>query len=84
MTFRLGSPSRMSRAPGSDRASRYSLVTTEVSPARQAASASRNPVRWRLVLVRSWSPVDAIITDAEHRHRCRFGLCDAFHTEGVS
>jgi hypothetical protein len=43
---------KMSRASGSDRASRSSLVTTIVSPARQAASANRRPGRSRLVPVR--------------------------------
>jgi AI-2E family transporter len=56
---------------------------TKVSPAKQAASASRNPVRWRMVLVRPWSP-DPIITDAEHRDCCAFALRHTFHTEGVS
>jgi hypothetical protein len=56
LDFRLVCPSTMSQASGSDRASRSSLVTIKVSPTQQAASASRNPVRWRLVLVRPWSP----------------------------
>jgi len=49
------STSTMSRASGGDRASRSSLVTTSVSPARQAASASRRPGRTRLVPVMPWS-----------------------------
>jgi hypothetical protein len=44
------------KASGSDWASRSSLVVTKLSPAQQAASASRNPVPWRLVRVRPWSP----------------------------
>jgi hypothetical protein len=39
-------------ASGRDRASRSSLVTTSVSPARQAARASRRPGRSRLAPVR--------------------------------
>jgi len=42
---RLVSSSTMSPASGSDRASRSSLVTTRLSPARQAAIASRKPGR---------------------------------------
>ncbi len=42
----------MSRASGSDRASRSSLLTTSVSPARTAAIASRGPGRARFVPVR--------------------------------
>lgn len=37
------SSSAIARASGKDRASRSSLVTTRVSPARQAAKASRSP-----------------------------------------
>jgi S-adenosyl methyltransferase len=37
------------------RGNRASLVTTRVSPSRQAASASRSPGRARLVPVRPWS-----------------------------
>jgi hypothetical protein len=40
------------------------LVTAKVSPARQAASANRSPGRSRLVPVRPWSNIDAIITNA--------------------
>ena len=40
---RVVSSSAIARASGKDRASRSSLVTTKVSPARQAASASRSP-----------------------------------------
>jgi len=40
---------------GSERASRSSFVTTKVSPARQAASASRRHGRSRFVPVRPWS-----------------------------
>src|SRR4051794_36195466 len=40
---------RVSRASGSERASRSSLVTTRTSPPRQAAIASRNPGRAWLV-----------------------------------
>jgi hypothetical protein len=42
-----GEVSTMSRASGSERARRSSLVTTSVSPARHAASASRRPGRSR-------------------------------------
>lgn len=50
-------------SPGADddatdaprRRGRSSLVTTRVSPARQAASASRSPGRSRFVPVRPWS-----------------------------
>jgi len=42
-------------ASGRDRASRSSLVTTRVSPVRQAAKACRRPGRSRLVPVRPWS-----------------------------
>jgi hypothetical protein len=42
-------------ASGTERASRSSLVTTRVSPSRQAASASRSPGRSRFVPVRPWS-----------------------------
>lgn len=52
LTLRLVSSSKMSRASGSDRASRSSLVTTNVSPARPAASANRSLARSRLVPVR--------------------------------
>src|SRR6266702_6561940 len=45
------SSSTMSRASGRERASRSSLVTTRVSPTRQAASASRSPGRARFVPV---------------------------------
>jgi hypothetical protein len=55
LTFRLVSSSRMSRASGSDRPSRSNLVTTKVSPARQAANASRRPGRSRLLPVKPWS-----------------------------
>ena len=51
----LVSSPAMSRASGRERASRSSLMTTRVSPARQAASASRSPGRARLVPVRPWS-----------------------------
>ncbi len=44
-----------SRASGSERARRSSLVMTSVSPSRQAAIASRSPGRSRLVPVRPWS-----------------------------
>ena len=50
-TSRAVSSATMSRASGSDRASRSSLVTTSASPARQAAIASRSPGRSRLVPV---------------------------------
>jgi hypothetical protein len=46
------SSSTMSRASGTERASRSSLVTTRVSPRRQAAKASRRQGRSRLVPVR--------------------------------
>ena len=49
------SSSAMARASGTERASRSSLVTTRVSPSRQAARASRSPGRSRLVPVRPWS-----------------------------
>jgi len=55
LTFASVSSATMSRASGSERASRSSLVTTSVSPERQAASASRRPGRARLVPVRPWS-----------------------------
>ena len=56
---------QMSRASGSERASRSSLVTTKVSPARQAASANRSPGRARLVPVTPCVvDIDAIITNA--------------------
>jgi D-serine deaminase-like pyridoxal phosphate-dependent protein len=55
LPLRFVNSSRMSRASGSDRASPSSFVTTSVSPARQAASASRRPGRSRLVPVRPWS-----------------------------
>src|SRR5512133_1290490 len=55
LTFLFVSSSRMSRASGSDRASRSSLVTTNVSPARQAARANRSPGRSRLAPVKPWS-----------------------------
>src|SRR5664280_1677429 len=42
-------------ASGSDRARRSSLVTTNVSPSRQAAKASRRPGHSRLVPVNPWS-----------------------------
>jgi hypothetical protein len=58
LTFRLVSSSKMSRASGSERASRSSLVTAKVSPARQAASA--NPSR----VGRGWYRLD------RGRHRC--------------
>lgn len=45
----------ISRASGRERASRSSLLTARVSPARQAASASRSPGRVRLVPVNPWS-----------------------------
>jgi hypothetical protein len=51
-TFRSVRSSAIARASGSDRASRSSFVTTSVSPARQAANASRIPGRSRLVPVR--------------------------------
>jgi hypothetical protein len=54
-TDRAVSSSAIARASGSDRARRSSLVTTRVSPARQAANASRRPGRSRLVSVRPWS-----------------------------
>ena len=44
-TCRTVSSSAMALASGSDRASRSSLVTTNVSPSRQAARASRRPGR---------------------------------------
>jgi hypothetical protein len=44
--------SKMSRASGSDRASRSNLVTTNVSPARQAANANRRPGRSRFAPVK--------------------------------
>ena len=47
--------STMVRASGSERARRSSLVTTRVSPARQAANAWRSPGRSRLVPVKPWS-----------------------------
>ncbi len=49
------SSSAMARASGRERARRSSLVTTRVSPARQAVSAWRSPGRSRLVPVRPWS-----------------------------
>jgi cytochrome P450 len=49
---RVVSSSAMARASGRDLARRSSLVTTRVSPARHAASASRRPGRSRLVPVR--------------------------------
>ena len=52
---RAVSSSAIARASGRDLARRSSLVTTRVSPARQAASASRRPGRSRLVPVRPWS-----------------------------
>jgi hypothetical protein len=55
LTCRRVSSSAIARAPGSDRASRSSLVTTSSSPARQAASARRSPGRSRLVPVKPWS-----------------------------
>jgi len=54
-TCRPVSSSAMVRASGSERASRSSLVTTRVSPARHAASASRSPGRSRVVPVSPWS-----------------------------
>ena len=48
-TFFPVSSDKMSLALGSDRASRSSLVTTNVSPERHAARASRSPGRSRLV-----------------------------------
>jgi hypothetical protein len=54
-TLDLVSSSNMSRASGSDLASRSSLVTTRVSPARHAARANRSPGRSRFVPVRPWS-----------------------------
>jgi hypothetical protein len=54
-TFCRVSSSRLSRASGSDLASRSSLVTTKVSPLWQAARASRRPGLSRLMPVRPWS-----------------------------
>ena len=54
-TPRWVSSSTMSRASGTERASRSSFVTTRVSPSRQAARASRSPGRSRFVPVRPWS-----------------------------
>jgi len=54
-TPRVVSSSTMSRASGSDRARRSSLVTARVSPVRQAARTSRSPGRARVVPVRPWS-----------------------------
>src|SRR5664280_746648 len=51
-TCRTVSSSAMALASGKDRASRSSLVTTNVSPSQQAARASRRPGRSRLVPVR--------------------------------
>jgi hypothetical protein len=51
LTWRRVRSSRIARASGSDRAKRSSLVTTSVSPARQAARASRRPGRSRLAPV---------------------------------
>jgi hypothetical protein len=46
---------RVALASGSDRVSRSSLVTTRVSPSRQAARASRRPGRSLFVPVSRWS-----------------------------
>ena len=54
-TPRLVSSSTMSRASGTEWASRSSFVTTRVSPSRQAARASRSLGRSRFVPVRPWS-----------------------------
>jgi hypothetical protein len=54
-TFRLVRSSMMSRASGSDLASRSSWVTTRVSPARTAARASRRPRRSLFLPVSPWS-----------------------------
>ena len=53
---------RMSRASGSDRASRSSFVTTNVSSARQAARANRSPGRSQFALV-------AMIDASDHHER---------------
>ena len=55
----------MSRASGSDRASRSNLVTTKVSPARQAANASRRPGSIPVRAGQAMVDVDAIITDTQ-------------------
>jgi hypothetical protein len=69
LTRRRVRSSTMSRASGSERASRSSLVTTSVSPSRQAASASRKPGRSRLIPVNPWSDVDAVGAHTESRQR---------------
>ena len=51
----LVSSSTMSRASGTEWASRSSFMTTRVSPSRQAARASRSLGRSRFVPVRPWS-----------------------------
>src|ERR1035437_2483261 len=54
-TWPAVSSSAMALASGSDRASRSSLMTTSVSPSRQAARASRRPGRSLFVPVSPWS-----------------------------
>jgi hypothetical protein len=73
LTLRLVSSSKMSRASGSERASRSSLVTTNVSPARQAARASVRPGRSRLVPGQTVVDVDAIIADTERMQTAALG-----------
>jgi hypothetical protein len=55
----------MSRASGSDRASRSSFVTTSVSSARQAASASREAGAVPVGAGEAVVDIDAVVTDAQ-------------------
>jgi hypothetical protein len=65
LTLRLVSSSKMSRASGSDRASRSSLVTTNVSPARQACQCQCQTGPIAVGAGQAVVDVDAIITDTE-------------------
>jgi hypothetical protein len=59
----------MSRASGSDRASRSSFVTTSVSPLRHAASASRRPRTIAIGPGQAVIDVGALDADAKSRQR---------------
>jgi hypothetical protein len=72
-TFRMVSSSKISRASGSERASRSSLVTTRVSPARQAARASRRPGPFRVGAGQAVVDVDAIVTDPKRMQPVALG-----------
>ena len=65
MTLHFVSSSKMSRASGKERASRSSLVATNVLAARQAASASEDPTGPDLCRSGRGRNVGAIVAEAE-------------------